>query len=586
MSRPVRHGLFPALAGRDQSATHHTARQGDPTIGGFIADQSDPARCNWKTMANHHTHPNTAEHFATPVHGTLGGSFARRNDFNEEFYLRWGRIDFDLSFGVRANVKVILRVYRADQICETYLVDTDPYDIHWDRHKRRTRDFYVHPFSRNFGPIHCVKFSFVVHLDEHSIPSQLEYIFMDRAPLEDAGTQSRRITSEWATTNTYKTHELNAAELQSDVDWYNRHFDSLRLIPKFTKGQHSHPYHPKRFIHDHIDKVIHCKQQHPDRLCTIKVSVDCIDDTDFIRHLVHASERGVWVQCIVDWRKMTLTNSQNYARLKRSGIELLGVFCTPNHHLIEVDPDMHTKFIIFNDEDCINGSFNITFDRWWANWESGMTFHSRGVCRLLDNIFQSQRGGVIQKYGIDPLSHFNLLYTFGRHTIAGGKQYCPHHAIFSGIHRARHSIKLSLFLIGDLLGEHGESVVDALVHAKNRGVYVHILLNGHLARQGRVGIERSMKEELNRPLLPAVQRLRAAGIRVGLVYGQVDHAVPYSPLHSKYCIIDEETVIEGSFNWYNTSVFSHDITLVVTNREVAQAYLHEFEQMQRLFRTF
>ncbi len=74
--------------------------------------------------------------------------------------------------------------------------------------------------------------------------------------------------------------------------------------------------------------------------------------------------------------------------------------------------------------------------------------------------------------------------------------------------------------------------------------------------------------------------------RVGLLYGETDHTVPYSPLHSKYCIIDEATVIEGSFNWYNTSVFSHDITVVATNRDMAQAYLHEFYQMQRLFRVY
>ncbi|MEF8705743.1 MAG: phospholipase D-like domain-containing protein, partial [Candidatus Accumulibacter sp. UW27] len=290
--------------------------------------------------------------------------------------------------------------------------------------------------------------------------------------------------------------------------------------------------------------------------------------------------------CIVDWRKMTLTNSENYARLKRAGIELVGVFCTPHHHLIEVDPDMHTKFIIFNDEDCILGSFNITFDRWWANWESGMSFHSRGVCRLLDNVFQSERGGVNQKYGIDPLSPFNLLYTYGRHSLLDGRYYRPHHAILAEIHRARHSIKLTLFLIGNLLGEHGDSVIDALIQARNRGVNVHILLNGHLARQGRVGVERSMADELNRPLLPAVQGLRTAGIPVGLVYGQTDHPVPYSPIHSKYCVIDEATVIEGSFNWYNTSVFSHDLTVLATHREVARAYLHEFEQIQRVFRIY
>jgi len=528
-----------------------------------------------------------AEHFAIPVHGNLGGYFSRVNDFKDEFFVRWGKIDFDVYHGVQANIKVIIKVYRErDNVCETYIVDTDPYDIQWNFHRRATRDFVVLPFSSHFGYISCVKFSFVVHVDEHSIASQNEYIFMDWQQLRNDQPQYRALSDEWATPNHFRTYELNAAELQTDVDWYNHHFESLNLTPKFTKGQLYHPYHPKRFIHDHIDKVIQAKRNQPDRFCTIKVSVDCIDDYDFINHLIHAREQGVWVQVIVDWRKMTLTHSDNYARLKRSRIELVGVFCTPKHHLIEVEPDMHTKFVIFNDEDAILGSFNITFDRWWANWESGMTFHSRGVCRLLDNIFQSQRGGVIQRYGIDPLSHFNLLYTFGRHTMLNGKNYRPHHAILAEIHRARHSIKLSLFLMGDLLGDHGDSVVDALIHAYDRGVYVHVLFNGHLARQGRVGVERSMAEELNRPLLPAVQRLKSVGIAVGLVYGQDDLAVPYSPIHSKYCIIDDAIVLEGSFNWYNTSVFSHDLLVIANNRDVAQPYLYEFEQIQRSFRVF
>lgn len=527
-----------------------------------------------------------AEQYAIPRHGTLGGFFQRVNDFNEPFSLRWGKIEFDVFFGVQANVKVILKVYRDNNVCETYIVDTDAFDVQWNRHKRCTRDFFILPFSAQFGQASCVKFSFVVHLEERSIASQHEYIFMERHQLENTQQQQRTITGAWATNNHYHTHELNAGELQSDVDWYNHHVESLNLMPKFTKGQQHHPYHPKRFLHDHIDKVIRSKQENPHRLCTIKVSVDCIDDHDFINHLIHASYQKVLVQCIVDWRKMTLTNSQNYARLKLSGIELIGVFCTPKHHLIEVDPDMHTKFVIFNDEDCILGSFNITFDRWWANWESGMTFHSKGICRLLDNVFQSQRGGVNQKYGIDPLSRFNLLYTFGRHYMYNGKYYRPHHAILAEIHRARNSIKLSLFLMGDLMGDHHDSVVDALIHAKNRGVNVQILFNGHLARQGRIGIERTMHDELNRPLLPAVQRLKSAGIRVGLVYGLDDLPVPYSPIHSKYCIIDETIVIEGSFNWYNTSVFSHDLLVVVNNREIAQSYLHEFDQMQRLLRVY
>jgi len=526
-----------------------------------------------------------AEQFAMPFDGKMGLNFPRQNDFREVFFLRWGRIKFNVFWGEDVNVKVILKVYR-DDCWEQYVVETDPYNIQWNSHKRVTRDFYLHPFPQKHGRVKCVKFAYIVHVDERSIPSQHEYIFMDGYNFDDNGIQRRQINKDWATQNNYRTYEVDAGRLQREADHLNRYFNDIGITPKFTKGQTDHPYHPKRFIHDHIDKVIYNKRNDPDGMHSIKVCVDCIDDYDFINHLIHAHYQGVTVQCQVDWRKMTLTNSDNYARLKRAGVEILGIVCTPKHHLIEVAPDMHNKFIIFDDEDAIIGSFNITFDRWGANWESGMTFHSRGVCHLLDNIFHSIRGGVIQRYGIDPHSHFNLLYTFGRHALMNGKYYRPHHAILAEIRRARHSIRICLFLIGNLLGEHGDSVIEALVEAKHRGVHVHVILNGHLAHQGDPGREYSMADELQRPLLPSVYRLRTSGVWVNLAYGLYDQPIPYSPLHPKYCIIDEHVVIEGSFNWYNTSVYSHDLVIIVANHHVAQSYLYEFNQIQREFRLY
>ena len=66
-----------------------------------------------------------------------------------------------------------------------------------------------------------------------------------------------------------------------------------------------------------MDAAIRRKQRNRDRHLKIKVCVDCIDDTDFTNHLIHAHSNGVQVECIVDWRKMTLTNSDAYVRLKR-----------------------------------------------------------------------------------------------------------------------------------------------------------------------------------------------------------------------------------------------------------------------------
>ena len=526
-----------------------------------------------------------AEQYATPTEAYLSATYARRNEFRELFFLRWGRLHFQVHWGVDTNVKVALKVYYEDGTCAQYMVHTDPCEVEWNRHRRATRDMFIHPQTRDSGRVTCVKFSYIVHHQFRSIPSQREYIFMDGAEFRQEGEVRRTVTEQWATPSAYRTHEVDAGQLQRDVDWMNHHFEALGVTPKFTKGQAWHPYHPKRYIHDQIDTMIWRRQTEPSRPHGIKVCVDCIDDSDFIRHLLHAHRCGVPVQCIVDWRKMTLTNSGNYLALKRAGIELLGEVCTTRESLAEVATDMHNKFIIFGDEDAIVGSFNITFDRWGDNWESGLTFRSFGVCRLLDNIFQACRGGVIQRYGIDPLAPFNLLYTFGRTAMLNGRYYRPHHAILSEISRARHSIHLCLFLIGELRGEHGESVVDELIAAKNRGVYVRLILNGHLAWEGDPAKERTMHEELTqRNLLPAVRRLRDAGLAIALVYGIHERAVPYSPVHSKQCVIDEQIVLDGSFNWYNTSTLSHDLLVVLNNREIARLYLEEAQQILNGFR--
>lgn len=527
-----------------------------------------------------------AEKFAVPFEGELGTSNPRCNEFGEIFRLRWGRVRFEVFWGVEINLKVVLSVYHADGTREQFVCDTDPYESQWNCHKRMTRDFFLVSYPMKLGRVTCIKFAYIVHFRGSSIPSQYEYILMDGQFFEQDQAQRRAITREWATLNLYRTKELDAGLLQRDIDWYDGHFESLRLIPKFTKGSPRHPYHPKPYIHFQIDELIRRKRERPHIPQKIKVCVDCIDDTDFVNHLIYASQQGVEVKCIVDWRKMTMTGSQNYARLKRTPIELLGVFCMPSDSSVEVATDMHNKFIIFGEEDSILGSFNITFDRWGSNWESGMTFHSRGVCRLLDNIFQSIRGGVIQPYRIDPFSPFNLLYTFGRHVLSNGKYYRPAHAIISEIHRARHSIRLCLFLVNEMMGEYHDSVIEALIHARKRGVEIHMILNGHVAHPGDPRREYTMKEELNRPVLPAISRLRDAGIRVGLAYGRHDDRIPYCPLHSKYCIIDDYIVLEGSFNWYNTSSHSHDLLVLAANAGVAQPYIYEFHQIQYMFRIY
>ncbi|HWL16071.1 MAG TPA: phospholipase D family protein [Opitutus sp.] len=519
-----------------------------------------------------------AEQWASPAWTEWGLPFQRRNELGERFTLRWDRIGFRVHGTTAINVKVLLTVRREGGANERYLVDTDACEAEGGAH-RCTRDFYLGLDSWPFGAIVDVSFAFVVHCGERSYPSQFAY----RLAEPGSGAGSHRIPPV-AGENDYQTCEVDAGLLQRDVRWFNHHFESLGVVPKFTRGVVHHPYHPKRYIHDRLDEMIRRRCFAPERPARVKVCVDCIDDADFVNHLLYAAAQGVQVQCVVDWRKMTLTRSENYVRLKRSGIELIGVFCSSRDPRVELSPDMHTKFIVFGDEDCLLGSFNITFDRWGPNWESGLSFRSYGVCRLLDNVFQSIRGGVIQAYEIDPWSVFNLLYTFGRHAAADGRLYRPHQAIISEIHRARRSLRGCLFHVSELRGDYNDSVIDALIAARRRGVDVQLILNGHIVREGDPGREYTMENELRRPLVPAVARLQQGGVPVWLAYGKHDQRVPYSPLHAKFCVIDERVVLEGSFNWYNTSVFSHDLLVVLADPAIARLYLAEFDHVQNCLR--
>ena len=151
-----------------------------------------------------------AEDFAFPVEVEIGRDIPRTNDFKDLFYVRWGAIRFDAFWGEELNLKVVLKVYRADGTCEQFIADTDAYDVRWDRHRRATRDFYVHPFSMKLGHISHVGFSFLCHLHGRSIRSRHEYIFMDGHHLGDQHPQRRHITLDRLVPNTYRTHELDA----------------------------------------------------------------------------------------------------------------------------------------------------------------------------------------------------------------------------------------------------------------------------------------------------------------------------------------------------------------------------------------
>ncbi len=70
-----------------------------------------------------------AERYAVPIDAEIGTSIPRTNDFKELYYVRWGSIRFDVFWGDELNLKVVLKVYRSDDTCERFIVDTDAHHV-------------------------------------------------------------------------------------------------------------------------------------------------------------------------------------------------------------------------------------------------------------------------------------------------------------------------------------------------------------------------------------------------------------------------------------------------------------------------
>ena len=65
-----------------------------------------------------------AEQYATPTDAQLGTPFAKRNDFKELFYLRWGKLRFDVRWGSELTVSYThLRAHETvlDIVCRLLL---------------------------------------------------------------------------------------------------------------------------------------------------------------------------------------------------------------------------------------------------------------------------------------------------------------------------------------------------------------------------------------------------------------------------------------------------------------------------------
>ncbi len=496
-----------------------------------------------------------------------------------------GGVGFSLyDYSDEKALRVRLNVVREDGAEEYYLSDAY-YCGEWGGgwQKWQTDRLPLFPYEGLHGRATHMTFSYSVLKDGLVIPSRYRYRF---ATLEDF--YAARLALDDFEDPAFKSAN-DETPVPDDTARYQQAYMAVnktggRTVALFTRGNVWADGHPIHEIHRAIDRVIARKREDPAGRHYIHLAMYDFDHEHVTRHLVYAWEEGVEVECIGDWAQVSSMNvSENIARLRRARIPVFGVVrndpCRSKDNLAS----MHTKIMLFDGLETHSASYNLHFHLWGGNWENAIAHYSPETSLLYEAIYRAVRYGQKITLKTQSADRLTAYYSFGKY-LRGEDAYRAHDAIIAEIASARHSIIVCMFDISPVKGNAcgtGEAtdIIQALIHARNRGVRVQIILNGMTAHNGRQ--PEPWDKAFRRTLKEPVKSLKEAWIEVFHLYY---HESIYSPLHHKYAVIDGKTVLTGSYNWYEPSLASDEVLSIIRDEAVANAYLEETALLLRTFR--
>ncbi len=529
-----------------------------------------------------------AEKYAIPSGKWIGARRFVTNLQNWKISNFPGGIYFLTQDATVEELRVILNVYREDKCCERFISDAYPKDGPSGNSGIWHADHLpIFPYESLHGRVTHIAFAYFIRRDGKAISSKYEYYF---GVLEDFYRERVQEddfdNSLFKKLNDYTPETVDRPSLQKALAIIYRK-KQLPVKPFFTRGNAFDTSHPVNEIHRLIDWVINRKAKDPDGRHYIKLALFDFDNQHIADHLVYAFQKGVEVECVGDWASVSSMNCSEYiATLRRAGIPIYGVVRnTPGDPAAGI-ASMHTKIIIFDGEAAHSSSYNLHFHLWGGNWENALFYYSKDFALLYESIYNYVKGSVVQELSIKPQAKHNSYYSFGKYNAhkKNSALFRPQDAILTEITAARESIVVCMFdmdfLSGIPLGEKNESdVVSALISARDRGVKVKVILNGMIAHTGK--LPEAWDKNFKRPLKEHVKKLRDSWMDVSLVYY---HESIYSPLHHKFAVIDCETVITGSYNWYTHSIYSDEILTVLRDKKIALEFLNEARIICEKFR--
>ena len=259
--------------------------------------------------------------------------------------------------------------------------------------------------------------------------------------------------------------------------------------------------------------------------------------------ILDAHQRGVQVRIVTD-DKHGLEDEKDDAlrRLQAAGIPV-------------VDDDrsglMHNKFMIMDSAAVWTGSWNYTFNGAYRNNNNVFVMENRAAAAAyqaeFDEMFIDREFGT--RSSNDGIVSFSQNGTDARIIFAAEADEIP--ALAAEIKKAKESIRLMVFVFS--LDELAESILEVM------------------AADVRVqGIFEKRNSTASWSQLP---RLHCAG-------AQMRQDGNRYTLHHKVFIIDDHTVITGSFNFSNNAAKSNDENIVIVrNSAIASQYLEEWRRL-------
>jgi phosphatidylserine/phosphatidylglycerophosphate/cardiolipin synthase-like enzyme len=282
-------------------------------------------------------------------------------------------------------------------------------------------------------------------------------------------------------------------------------------------------------------------------IATARKSIDLatfdFDIPEITEALIRAKQRGIEVRVIVDSENLdTPEVSQQTGQLQTAGIPV---------HFDRREPFMHNKFIVVDRAVAWTGSWNVTTNDLYRNNNNMLRFASPQLAADYTHEFEQMFGGRFgtSKRSATPYPQVQL--ESARVEVYFSPQDGVAKYVLQRLATAKRSIHFMTFSYT------ADAISDAMIAKLKAGLVVR----GVFERQNAGGSGADFT------------RLKQGGVDV------VEDGNCYI-LHHKVIVIDERTVITGSYNFTGSAERDNDENLVIVDDPaLARAYLDEFQRV-------